>query len=79
MQHNKLTQNIISDSTKLFEWTVDIHNEVNKLLNKPEISYTKARQIYEKSNFKPLKKSLKELILSNHITNEHILQLLRNF
>tara|TARA_Y100000389_G_C17413620_1_gene492375 strand:- start:976 stop:1401 length:426 start_codon:yes stop_codon:yes gene_type:complete len=32
---------------KLFKWGVDIHNQVNKQLNKKQLSYKKVKKIYE--------------------------------
>lgn len=32
---------------KYFEWTVKIHNEVNKKLHKPEITLEEARKLYQ--------------------------------
>lgn len=44
----------IKNKDSLFKWTVDIHNNVNKILNKDQISYDKAYNIWldEKINTK---------------------------
>jgi len=44
----------IKNKDSLFKWTVDIHNNVNKILNKDQISYNKAYNIWldEKINTK---------------------------
>lgn len=34
----------------LIKWTIDIHNEVNKINNKPMLSYNDAKNIYDISN-----------------------------
>ncbi len=39
-------QNSLTNNKELFQWTVDIHNEVNKESNKREYSYEEAIQIY---------------------------------
>ncbi len=33
---------------KMFEWTVDLHNQVNKQNGKPELTYEQARKEYQK-------------------------------
>ena len=45
---------IMTNKETLFKWTVDIHNNVNKILNKDQISYDKAYNIWldEKINTK---------------------------
>ena len=40
-----LEQNL-ENNTKLFKWTVDLHNMVRKETNKPVMSYDSARQLY---------------------------------
>lgn len=35
-----------NDNYKYFKWSVDIHNTVNKQLNKPQISYEEAYMIW---------------------------------
>jgi hypothetical protein len=39
-------QKALTNNQELFKWTVDIHNEVNKELNKREYSYEEALNIY---------------------------------
>jgi len=41
-----LTDNILSSRRNLVHWLIDIHNEVNKLLGKPILSYAKALSLY---------------------------------
>lgn len=36
-----LTQNNV-----IFNWTVDLHNKINKKINKPELSYFEAEKIW---------------------------------
>jgi hypothetical protein len=36
----------INNKDSLFKWTVDIHNNVNKILNKKQISYKEAYNIW---------------------------------
>jgi len=43
---NPLTDAILSSRTKLMNWFIDIHNDVNKSLGKPQIPRDKALQIY---------------------------------
>ena len=54
LQKFPLSNDILSSKTKLFNWTVDIHNEVNKLNNKKVLSYPEAYTIlisrYKKDN-----------------------------
>ena len=38
----------LDNNKTLFQWTVDIHNEVNKESNKKEYSYEEALEIYTK-------------------------------
>jgi|TARA_Y100000385_G_C13065772_1_gene626605 hypothetical protein len=45
-----LTMNDIENASKLFEWTVKIHNEVNKKLNKPVMELDAAKRIYSNTN-----------------------------
>jgi len=44
-----LTDHVLSSRMNLFKWTVDIHNEVNKITNVPQISYESAISIYTES------------------------------
>ena len=39
-------QDSLTNNKELFQWTVDIHNEVNKESNKREYSYEEAIQEY---------------------------------
>jgi hypothetical protein len=49
----------LENSEKLFQWTVDIHNLVNRENQKPELSYEEAKAIYLKKNeFNPIAISL---------------------
>ena len=45
-------QSSLENNKTLFKWTVDIHNMVNKDLNKGEITYEEALNIYLHSNNK---------------------------
>ena len=38
----------VNSRKELFKWGVDIHNEVNKRLNKKILSYEKVKNIYER-------------------------------
>jgi hypothetical protein len=44
IQNFPLTDNILSDKNKLINWVIDVHNEVNKITNKPILNYDEARQ-----------------------------------
>lgn len=55
MQTNKLTDKILSDKSSLIKWVIDIHNNVNKSLGKPVLSYEDAlsdilKNYYPKNN-----------------------------
>lgn len=39
-----LTNNALSSKTKLIKWLIDIHNEINKINNKPIMSYETSLQ-----------------------------------
>ena len=47
---NKLEYNLENNinGDKIFNWTVDLHNEVNRMNNKEIVSYEKARIMYSK-------------------------------
>jgi hypothetical protein len=44
-----LDDRVLDNRMNLFRWTVDMHNEVNKITNKKTVSYEKAVEIYTKS------------------------------
>lgn len=44
-----LNLKVLSSRRTLFNWLVDIHNDVNKMLKKPTLSYEEALKIYEKN------------------------------
>jgi hypothetical protein len=54
LKNHPLDDNILSSKDNLVNWTIDIHNEVNKLNNKTVYDYDKARELitqpYYKSN-----------------------------
>ena len=53
---------VLVNKDTLFKWTVDIHNKVNKRLNKKIISYDEAYNIWTKSDIiKPIKKTENKL------------------
>lgn len=62
-----LTDKILSSNILLFNWTVDIHNEVNKLNNKPVLtyqdSYNRLMKKYSKYQDAPNKKRLRYLLI----------------
>ena len=41
-----ITDKVLQNRKTLFKWTVDMHNLVNKTLNKPYMSYEEAYQLY---------------------------------
>lgn len=41
-----LTDDILSNKIKLFNWSVDMHNEVNKINKKPIVSYDEALDLF---------------------------------
>lgn len=45
-----LTNDILSSRQSLFNWLVDIHNEVNKSCGKPVLSYEQAKNLYSNYN-----------------------------
>ena len=42
----KLTPEVLNSKKALIEWLIDIHNEVNKSNNKPELTYKEVIQTY---------------------------------
>jgi len=48
----------LTDSISLFNWTVDIHNMVNKELNKTQITYDVAYNIYSNNGTSFTKKNI---------------------
>lgn len=50
LNKNPLTDKVLSNRRNLLYWTIDIHNEVNKINNKPELDYTTAIELI-KNNF----------------------------
>jgi hypothetical protein len=46
LQEYPLTASILQDKRKLINWLIDIHNQVNRSLNKPVITYAQADKIY---------------------------------
>ena len=44
-----ITQEVLRNTKSLFTWTVQIHNIVNKTLNKKQMSVTEAYQLYTKT------------------------------
>tara|TARA_B000000477_G_C6084250_1_gene224633 strand:+ start:214 stop:633 length:420 start_codon:yes stop_codon:yes gene_type:complete len=59
----------IKNKDSLFKWTVDIHNNVNKILNKDQISYNKAYDIWLD----------KKINTKNTINNKFILNIILLF
>jgi hypothetical protein len=54
----KKTPPRLENREQLFNWTVDVHNEVNKSHGKPEISYEEAlKKISEKKDIEKLRES----------------------
>jgi hypothetical protein len=47
LQGSDLQESLVS-KTKLFEWVVRIHNHVNRLQRKPDLSYNRAVDLYYK-------------------------------
>ena len=48
----------VKDRRSLFNWTVDIHNMVNSELNKPQMSYNIAWELYnDADNFNTMIKN----------------------
>lgn len=58
LKKNSLHQSLESKQS-LFNWTVDVHNVVNKIHNKKTISYKEARKIYMNANLSYLCKNNK--------------------
>jgi hypothetical protein len=46
LQEYPLTADILQNKRKLINWLIDIHNEVNRSLNKSVITYAQADKIY---------------------------------
>ena len=64
-----IDKNITSD--KIFNWTIDLHNSVNKMHRKKIWNYDEARKYYEHNNFnnKVLKFFIFEYVKSNFRKN----------
>jgi hypothetical protein len=63
-ENMKLENNI--NSERIFNWTVDLHNNVNKMNNTRLWSYDEARNYYQKNNFN---NKLLKLFLFQYIKN----------
>lgn len=48
LKHNSIENALNQGGDSLFKWSVDLHNIVNKQLNKPEISYDNAYEYWKK-------------------------------
>ena len=62
----KPVEYFLDNKDKLVKWLIDIHNEVNRLLNKKIYSYDEALQIYKDiyvNKSTPLKKCIKYSLL----------------
>jgi hypothetical protein len=63
-----LSDSVLESNKTLFNWTIDMHNIVNKMLGKPIITYSKAYEMYSidinKQN-ENIKQSMVQL--KNHI------------
>ena len=54
LQSHPLTNNILSSKSNLIKWLIDIHNSVNKLTNKKELTYEAAlAQLLQLYDHKP--------------------------
>lgn len=51
LKNHPLTDEVLANRRNLLYWTIDMHNEVNKLNNKPEVDYITAIELI-KNNFK---------------------------
>jgi len=58
-----LTDDILNSKEKLFNWLVDIHNQVNIITGKKELSYEEAFKIYMKNDDKYLNSILMSTII----------------
>lgn len=68
-ENMSIQQNINKD--RIFNWTIDIHNSVNKMNHKKQWNYDEAKDYYVKNNFnnKILKIFLYEYVKSNFKKN----------
>jgi hypothetical protein len=55
--NNPLTDEILEDRIKLLNWTIDLHNEVNKINNKKNINYNEGLNLLL-NNFKDSSESV---------------------
>ena len=73
LKNNPITDDILSTRKKLLHWTIDIHNEVNKLNNKPVYDYDTAIELitrnYECSPVLPKKNQIIDPIINPIINN----------
>lgn len=58
--NNPLTDDILQDRIKLLNWTIDLHNEVNKINNKKIINYNEGLNLLM-NNFKESSKDIKDI------------------
>ena len=66
-----VTTEVLSDNRSLFNWTVLIHNEVNKKLNKRIMSNDDAFKLYSKSDKEQQgKKSISQPRVKSHTTTK---------
>ena len=61
LKERPLENRDLENNEKLFRWTVDIHNIVNKNLNKKQMSYEDAWKVYQ--NFGDVKKNTTWLLI----------------
>jgi hypothetical protein len=59
----------VSEEMVLFKWSVELHNEVNKKLNKPIFTYKNALEMWTRKNFF-WREYNKETIHEDNIANE---------
>ena len=64
-----LLDDILSSRTKLINWLINIHNEVNMSTNKPIIGYDKAVELYTSSiEHEPFLEKIKKKLDSRTLT-----------
>jgi hypothetical protein len=67
-----LSYQVLENRHKLFSWTVEVHNIVNKSLNKPTITLEEALSIYENGRTQIKKKHFVKPILDACMKNNTV-------
>lgn len=67
-----LTDDIMNDRIKLLNWSIDMHNEVNLINNKPIIDYEQGLNLVINNFNIPLEEHIKENNIKESFTNSNV-------